>query len=502
MQKNKYIGTAIIYTNQLTRNIEPFLAKLIQQKLKLKIIFIVSTSTDKIYYEKQYPNIFHEIYPHRIFSSIIEKRPLLNNIEKKAVQYEKKYGCSIYKLFFNHRILGRGFSASGGVHHPRNRAHFEGSHKLFMNMGVSEIIFWENLYKKNNIKLAVNLPDYAHYIARKKNLKSLRLFAGRFKNTYAWTSVMGINPVVTSNELKYSKPKNLKKYFLKSPYQSHLDLHKLLLKNLRISNVLKGSIYKALKLIYGKIVGYEMSKNAYITDEVFALWKYRKSYFEYLKYTKKTKKNIKNQKFIFFPLLTEPEVAISGTAKDFFFQLSALNILARDLPADYRILVKEHLLALGRRPKDFYRQISEHKNIVFVDPMKMGLDLIKKCKAVACVAGTAGWEATVMGVPVISFSKYNEFNILEHTFVVKKLDSLREIFNILDKNSYPNKKTLIDGAKFYSAYLKKFVDVKEYNPLLPLEKSIALIPKDLKEVANILFNDLRKKFLSKKIFFN
>ena len=31
-------------------------------------------------------------------------------------------------------------------------------------------------------------------------------------------------------------------------------------------------------------------------------------------------------------------------ASDFFFQLTAINVLARDLPADYTIIVKEHLI--------------------------------------------------------------------------------------------------------------------------------------------------------------
>ena len=227
-------------------------------------------------------------------------------------------------------------------------------------------------------------------------------------------------------------------------------------------------------------------------------WRYKKSYNEYLGYVKKNKQEIINKKFIFFPLLTEPEEGVSGTASDFFFQLSAINILARDLPADYRIVVKEHLLALGRRPKDFYRQISELKNVIMIDPMKKGLDIIKKSKAVACLTGSSGWEAAVMGIPVISFSKNNEFNILKHVYVINEFDSLRNIFKVIDDNYFPNDKTMIDGAKFYSAYLKKFIDVKDYNYLTPLAKSMYQVPRNFKKVAKILFQDLEKKFLSNK----
>ena len=32
-------------------------------------------------------------------------------------------------------------------------------------------------------------------------------------------------------------------------------------------------------------------------------------------------------------------------------------MIARDLPADVKLVVKEHIPALGRRPRDFYHQI-------------------------------------------------------------------------------------------------------------------------------------------------
>ena len=72
---------------------------------------------------------------------------------------------------------------------------------------------------------------------------------------------------------------------------------------------------------------------------------------------------IKKLKYVYFPLITEPEVALHGIARDFFFQLSALNLLSKELPSDYCIIVKEHLLAMGRRPRDFYKQILAHKNV-------------------------------------------------------------------------------------------------------------------------------------------
>ena len=126
------------------------------------------------------------------------------------------------------------------------------------------------------------------------------------------------------------------------------------------------------------------------------------------KYLKKiynvNKADLKKLKYVYFPLITEPEIALQGVASD-FFQLTAINILSRDLPSDYRIIVKEHLLSIGRRPNQFYDQITSLKNVLIADPLDLGLEYIKNAKLIACITGTAGWEAAAMGVPVLSFFK-------------------------------------------------------------------------------------------------
>ena len=79
-------------------------------------------------------------------------------------------------------------------------------------------------------------------------------------------------------------------------------------------------------------------------------------------------------------------------------------------------MVKEHVKALGRRPKEFYKQITDLRNVVIADPSHLGLEYINKSKAVACITGTAAWEAVVSGIPVISFTCKNQFNFPLSTF--------------------------------------------------------------------------------------
>ena len=48
-------------------------------------------------------------------------------------------------------------------------------------------------------------------------------------------------------------------------------------------------------------------------------------------------------------------------------------MISRDLPSNYRLIVKEHLLAVGRRPTDFYDQIKSLKNVLFANPLDIAI---------------------------------------------------------------------------------------------------------------------------------
>ena len=100
----------------------------------------------------------------------------------------------------------------------------------------------------------------------------------------------------------------------------------------------------------------------------------------------------------------------------------------------------------------------------------------------------------MIGKPVISFSKNNEFNFLKHVFVVKEYNNLRSIIN--NTRKFPNKKSIEDGTKFYHAYLKKFTKVDGYNR----EEKIKLNEKDFsliqKNTAKNFVKDIVKKYTS------
>ena len=118
--------------------------------------------------------------------------------------------------------------------------------------------------------------------------------------------------------------------------------------------------------------------------------------------------------FVFYPLHLEPEMALQGLSPEYFYQLSLIAAVSRDLPAGVLLAVKEAFGAVGRRPADFYGQIAEFKNVVMLHPLELGVDCVRRAAAVVTICGTAGFEAAVMGRPVVAFGRHNVYNFLPH----------------------------------------------------------------------------------------
>lgn len=107
--------------------------------------------------------------------------------------------------------------------------------------------------------------------------------------------------------------------------------------------------------------------------------------------------------YIFFPLSVTPEASTCVVAPEFADQLVLVGALARNLPAGWKLVVKDHLPMCGRRTRSFYEHVLQYQNTMLVDPTIRSTELIQKARLTAVIAGTSGWEAMIMGCPVLAF---------------------------------------------------------------------------------------------------
>lgn len=111
----------------------------------------------------------------------------------------------------------------------------------------------------------------------------------------------------------------------------------------------------------------------------------------------------RSKPFVFFPLQFEPEMSILLNAPFDSDQIQIARRLAQSLPVGMYLYVKEHPLMVPYRPRRYYKELKRISNVRLIDPAISGFDLIRSGVLTANIGSSAGWEATILGKPVITF---------------------------------------------------------------------------------------------------
>ena len=96
---------------------------------------------------------------------------------------------------------------------------------------------------------------------------------------------------------------------------------------------------------------------------------------------------------------------------------------------------------------------------------------VKNAKIVACITGTSAWEAAVLGIPVLSFSKNNIINFLDHVYYVSNFYNSHKLIKKILRNNLPNNKSKKDGALLYKVYLNSTTNMKDILEFYSWKKS-------------------------------
>lgn len=154
-----------------------------------------------------------------------------------------------------------------------------------------------------------------------------------------------------------------------------------------------------------------------------------------------------NERFVLFTLQYQPEIVTDVFARWYSDQVTTIKYITSALPLGYKLYVKEHKVALGKRSGlwTFYNEIKKNNNVVMLDPYADSHVFIKKAKVVIVAAGTVGWEALLFGKPVITLG--NTF--YNNTGLVKRVENIKFLKE--------NLKTLLDDYVLDEELLKKYI---------------------------------------------
>lgn len=169
-------------------------------------------------------------------------------------------------------------------------------------------------------------------------------------------------------------------------------------------------------------------------------------------------------RFAFFPLHFEPEVSVQVFGRPFQNQIEVIRNLALNLPIGMKVLVKEHPRALGFRPLGYYRKLLEIPNVLLVDPRLATQQVIRHAALVAVISGSTGFEAAVIGKPVIVFGLPTYGSLPRN--MVRQITSLHELGNeIRDLLAvFHTEKAVLE--RFVAGHIAGAVPVDLYSVLL------------------------------------
>ncbi len=172
--------------------------------------------------------------------------------------------------------------------------------------------------------------------------------------------------------------------------------------------------------------------------------------------------------FAFFPLQYQPELWEFVQAPEFYDQLYVIRLAAASLPVGWKLYVKEHPQMTQFRRRSFYDSLKRIPNVKLIRPGVKSFGLIERSKLIITINSTVGWEATLMGKPVITFGR-QFFNDLSFVKKCRALEDLPQIVKQQLENFRYDRNELIS---FIAAILKKSADVnlvqiwteeKDYN---------------------------------------
>jgi len=174
---------------------------------------------------------------------------------------------------------------------------------------------------------------------------------------------------------------------------------------------------------------------------------------------------VAGEQFIFFPLHSEPETAISLNAPQIGNQAELAWNIATSIPIEMKLYVKDHPRMYGLRPVEYYERMRERSpNVRVLHPLGNTLDFVPSARLVIVVSGTTGLEALLNGIPVITLGACN-FQYLTGVTRTRNLAMLPQVIRDALKNAPHPDAIKRDALLFVRACLDESFSIGWYSDI-------------------------------------
>lgn len=175
---------------------------------------------------------------------------------------------------------------------------------------------------------------------------------------------------------------------------------------------------------------------------------------------------VEGEQYIFFPLHSEPETAISLNAPWIGSQAELVWNIATSIPIEMKLYVKDHPRMYGLRTVQYYERMRERSpNVRVLHPLKNTLDFVPSARLVIVISGTAGLEALLKGIPVMTLGACN-FQYLTGVTRTRNIATLPQTIRDALRNAPHPDAIKRDALLFVQACLDESFPIGYYSDIV------------------------------------
>jgi hypothetical protein len=147
--------------------------------------------------------------------------------------------------------------------------------------------------------------------------------------------------------------------------------------------------------------------------------------------------------FVLFPLHWPKDAQI--TVREWLYrdQIALVENIARSIPIDTRLLVKEHPIAPGTLSVRQVRRMRALGNVGLVHPSISARELIPRSRCVVVINSTAGLESLALGMPTVALGR-TFYTGLGLTYDVTDIRELPDVLSEAMTGSGPDTESVED----------------------------------------------------------
>lgn len=442
-----------------------YLARALKRDFGSRIYFYVRTELEKRGFDRDLARLPEKICDEVIVADRLIEGLMAQGLDREAVvrrarHYEELTGFTVNRMTFGHRVLSLGFSA-GALDYPRPRYFKEATYESLLYAYAEELAFWESEIAEKKLTLLIDAGNQAWLIARANGVAYRRLVPARYKNYQFWTpDEFHSHPKLDS---AYAKAVPRADVVLDEYYHTAQTKYAVFWSSMKLRAMIANSLSVVLWYLYRTARRLPNRSSESLLKTMWRPFRQASALRTVSKLSSKRVADLAGVPYAYFPLHKEPEVAFLQRSPEHFDQLSTILAVARDLPAGVMLAVKENLYSIGRRPKNFYRQLADLKNVVFLALDEEPLECVRNAAVTVTITGTAGLEAAALGRPVVTFGRHSLYAFLPHVRLVTEASQLRDALNWALEGRFDAERAKTDGQRLLVAIVDSSIDMGSYR---------------------------------------